>query len=201
MAGKKLTQGDRERIAHAARAAYIAPRDESIERVCRKAHHDLYVSIIQMNFSPTFFDVAPTWLLADRSEFRLTVEPVRRSDDLVALGDKQEITLKLGLPVPWIPSSIYVPKTLKVSKVALECFNAANEEQASMNRQADKIRSEVRLALTNFSSVKMLVERWPEILPLVPRDILDGDPTRQLPAVPLERVNDLLNACGLITPT
>ncbi|MBW5406898.1 Nmad5 family putative nucleotide modification protein [Morganella morganii] len=69
-------------------------------------------------------------------------------------------------------------------------FTLLNEKEALIQKKEDEIKANVKAALNSVSTIKRLIDVWPEAKELIPDDI--NKTTATLPAVQVEDLNNLI---------
>lgn len=69
-------------------------------------------------------------------------------------------------------------------------FTQLNEKEALIKKKEDEIKANVKAALNSVSTIKRLIDVWPEAKELIPDDINKTSAT--LPAVQVEDLNNLI---------
>lgn len=68
-------------------------------------------------------------------------------------------------------------------------FHAIHDAQQAIEKQREEIEASVRAAVSSVTTVKKLLEIWPEASELIPETVT---PTKQLPALPREDLNAMI---------
>lgn len=125
---------------------------------------------------------------------------VPRVDEVQASmnGTVQSFPVGDEVPIPankqgrWNSNVPLIVVDSKEHRRLYERYEAIQEEERLLNKEANEARSEIRAVLAGLNTAKQLKQHWPEIAHIVDAVVPEKDKVSRAIAVRTERVNELL---------